>query len=70
MPINRPLVVIHHGKIHELASLRFLKLNLEWQNIKMGRKTYEHLFFSFSFFQKSSYYNSYTWSKNITLTVK
>ena len=45
--INRLLVVIHHENIDELASLRFLKLNLECQNIKMGRKTYEHLFFSF-----------------------
>ena len=41
--INRLLVVIHHKKIHELASLRFLKLNLEYQKIKMER-TYEHLF--------------------------
>ena len=32
---------------HEVASLRFLNLNLEWKNIKMGRKTYEDLFFSF-----------------------
>ena len=54
MQINRPLIVIHHGKIRELASLRFLKLNLERQNIKMGRKTYEYLFFSFSFFQKAA----------------
>ena len=43
--INRLLVVTHHENIHELASLRFVKLNLECQNIKMGRKTYEHLFF-------------------------
>ena len=45
--INRLMVVIHHETIHELASLRFLKLNLECQNIKMGRRTYEHLFFFF-----------------------
>ena len=45
--INRLMAVIHHETIHELASLRFLKLNLECQNIKMGRKTYKHLFFSF-----------------------
>ena len=44
---NRLLVVIHHENIHELASLRFLKLNLECQNIKMGRITYEDLFFFF-----------------------
>ena len=44
---NRLLVVIHPENIHELASLRFLKLNLEYQNIKMGKKTYEHLFFFF-----------------------
>ena len=31
--INRLLVVIHHENIHELASFRFLDLNLEWQNI-------------------------------------
>ena len=40
------LVVIYHENIHNLASLRFLKLNLESQNIKMGRRTYEHLFVS------------------------
>ena len=45
--IKRLLVVIHHENIHELASLRFLNLNLEQHNIKMGRKTYEDLFFSF-----------------------
>ena len=43
--IARLLVVIHHKNIHELASLRFLKLNLEYQNIKMGRRTYEHILF-------------------------
>ena len=32
------MVVIHHKNIHELASLRFRKLNLECQKIKMGRK--------------------------------
>ena len=82
------MLVIHHENIHEVASLRFLNLNLEWHNVKMGRKTYGDLFFSFMrlcskspscnqipvvfiaavFF--NSYYNSYTWSKNITLTVK
>ena len=88
---NRLLVVIHHKNLHELASLRFIKLNLECQNIKIGIRTYEHLFFflswdyvlnqhhaigyhscfySFSLFLKSSYYNSYTWSKNITLAGK
>ena len=45
--INRLLVVIHHENIHELGSSRFLNLNLEWQNIKMGRKTYEDLSFFF-----------------------
>ena len=77
---------MHYKNIHELASLGFLKLNLEWENIKMGRKTYEGLFFSFMtivlnhhhaidirvvsiaavIFNSCSYYNSYTWSKNIT----
>ena len=42
--INRLLVVIYHENVHELASLRFLKLNLECQKIKMGRRTYGHLF--------------------------
>ena len=32
--------------MHKLASLRFLKLNLEYQNINMGRRTYEHLSFN------------------------
>ena len=45
--INRLLAVIHDENIHELAYFRFLNLSLEWQNIKMGRKTYEDLFFSF-----------------------
>ena len=39
------MVVIHHGTIRELASLRFLKLNLESQNIKMGTIAYEDLYF-------------------------
>ena len=43
----RLLAVINDENIHELASLRFLNVNLEWQNIKMGRKTYEDLFFCF-----------------------
>ena len=38
----RLLVVRHHKNIHQLGSFRFLKLNLENQNIKMER-TYEHL---------------------------
>ena len=37
--INRLLIVIHHENIHKLASLRFLKLNLEYQNKKMGIRT-------------------------------
>ena len=45
--IKRLMVVIHHETIHELASSRFLKLNLECENIKIGRITYEDLFFSF-----------------------
>ena len=45
--INGLLVVIHLSNIHELTSIRFLKLNLECENIKMRRKIYEHLFFSF-----------------------
>ena len=87
------LVVIHHENIDELTSLRFLNLNLEQQNIKMRRKTYEGLFFflfisrdhdlnhqhaigyhscfiAATFFNSCSYYNSYTWSKNIALIVK
>ena len=38
---------MHHENRHEFPSLRFLNLNLEWQNIKIGRKTYEDLFFFF-----------------------
>ena len=38
---------MHHENIHELASLRFLYLNLEMQNIKMGRESYEDLYFFF-----------------------
>ena len=41
------LAVIHHENKHELASLRFLKLNLEYQNMKMGRKHMNVYFFSF-----------------------
>ena len=37
---------MHHENMHKLASLRFLKLNLEYQNINMGRRTYEHLSFN------------------------
>ena len=36
-----------HNNIHQLASLRFLKLYLTCQNIQMGRRTCEDLFFSF-----------------------
>ena len=39
------MVVIHYETIHELASLRFLKLYLECENIEMGRIKYEDLFF-------------------------
>ena len=45
--INRQLTAINHKNMHELASLRFLKLNLECQNIKMGRRTNKRQFFSF-----------------------
>ena len=45
--VRRLLFVIHHESIHELAPLRFIKLNLEFQNIKMRRRTYQHIFFSF-----------------------
>ena len=37
--IDRLLVVMYHENIHELLSLRFLNLNLECENIKMGRRT-------------------------------
>ena len=55
----RLLIVIHHENIHELTSLRFLKLNLEYQNIKMGRRTYEDIFFQLNttvsvFFKKAA----------------
>ena len=30
---------MYHENIHELLSLRFLNLNLECENIKMGRRT-------------------------------
>ena len=46
--INRLLVVIHHEDRHELASLRFLHLNLESQKVKSRRRTYEHFSFFFS----------------------
>ena len=70
---------------HEVTSLRFLNVNLEWQKIKMGRKTYENLFFFswgyvlnhhhaigyHSCFYSCCYYNSYTLKlKKIKLTVK
>ena len=45
--INRLMVVIHHENIQELTSIRFLKLNLGCQKIKMGRKTDEHILLSF-----------------------
>ena len=87
--VRRLLFVIHHESIHELAPLRFIKLNLEYQNIKMRRRTYQHIFFSFmrlysysascnripqcfyscTHFFKSSYQNSYTWTKKITLAL-
>ena len=38
-------VWLHHEDIQELAYLRFLKLNLEYQNIKMGSRTHKHLLF-------------------------
>ena len=44
------MAAIHHENIPELTSLRFLKLNLECQNIKMGRTSYGHLVFFFFFF--------------------
>ena len=85
---DRLLVLMHHENIHELASFRFLNLNLEQQNIKMGRKTQIYFFYETMFqitimrsdttvvsiesvlFNICSYYNSYTWSKNIPLTIK
>ena len=46
--IVRLLVVIHNENIHEVASLRFLKLNLEHHNKISGRRTYQHIYiFSF-----------------------
>ena len=76
---------MYHESKHELASLRFLNLNLEWKNIKMGRKTYEDLFFSFMrlcskspsfdqipqlFLYLQSFLIAAHGQKNITLTVK
>ena len=43
------MAAIHHENIPELTSLRFLKLNLECQNKKMGRTSYGHLVFFFFF---------------------
>ena len=43
--IDRLLVVIHLENILELASLRFLNLNLKWQNIKNGEKNMKIFFF-------------------------
>ena len=40
-------LLLGHNNIHQLASLRFLKLYLTCQNIQMGRRTCEDLFFSF-----------------------
>ena len=37
------MAAIHHENIPELTSFRFLKLNLECQNKKMGRTSYGHL---------------------------
>ena len=45
--INRLLVVMHHENILELASLRFLNLNLEWQNMKWEEKHMKVYFFFF-----------------------
>ena len=50
---NRLLVVIHHENIHELASLRFLKLNLECQNIKMEKHKQLYFFFHETLFEIS-----------------
>ena len=43
--IVRLLVAIRQKNIQELASLRFLKPNVEYENTKMGRRTYEQVFF-------------------------
>ena len=44
--IFRRLLKIHHVELAlELASLRFAKLNLEYQN--MGKRTHEHICFFF-----------------------
>ena len=41
---DRLLLAIHHENIHKIASLRFLKLNLEYENIRMGRRAYKFIF--------------------------
>ena len=42
----RRLVVIHHANIQRLAFLSLIKLNLEYQNMKKGRK-HKKIFFYF-----------------------
>ena len=59
-------VVIHHENIRELASLRFLKLNLECQNIKMGRRIYGHLF---CFFHETMFYISIKQSESTVVSI-
>ena len=56
--IVRLLLVIHDENIQELSSIIFL--NLEYQNIKMGRSTCEHSLF-FSFMRLCSKSVSYNW---------
>ena len=57
---------MYQENIHVLASLRFLDLNLEWQNIKLGRKTYEDLFF---LFHENMFYVTIMQSDNTVVSI-
>ena len=58
--INRQLVVSHYENIQELASLWFLKLNLECQNIKMEEEHINIYFFFKRLCSKLASYNRIT----------
>ena len=77
---------MHHENIQELVSLRPLNLNLECQNECQNKWEEENIrgnvlnhhhaigyyscFYSSILLLKSSYCNSYAWSKKITMRVK